>query len=239
MVFALALAGCGRTEPYRFPLFDAGADAGPDAGTDAGVDAGVDAGCPAPGCADGVREGFLDGCRYPVIAGCSGGFSLPGVLGVGTHCNRQAGDDTADPAGGGCTVEDLCAAGWHLCRNTQEVSRSSPDGCDAVALLPFFFITAQSGPGCGVCATGTDSSCTGASCQQGCLQTAVTANDVFGCGGIGDLPDPRSCSPLNRFSNNNCQALGSPWICDSNGTTEAHAVVKTSAFKGGALCCRD
>ena len=234
VIAALAFLACGRTEPYRWRLAEV------DAGIDAGVDAGSDAGpCLEPGCSDGEREGFLDGCRYPAIAGCSGGFSLPGVLGAGSHCERRSGDDSSNPTGAGCSVEDLCALGWHLCRSAEDVSRSSPDGCAAVAPLPLFFVTAQSGPGCGICATGTSTACTGDSCQQGCLQTAVMANDVFGCGGLGAAPQPGSCAPLNRFGHNLCGSLGSPWVCGSNGETEAHAVVKGSAAKGGALCCRD
>ena len=32
------------------------------------------------GCSDGTREGFLPAGSFPDIAGCSGGWSVPGIL---------------------------------------------------------------------------------------------------------------------------------------------------------------
>ena len=225
------LGGCGRSEPYRPVRSDGGADAGADA----------DAGCTnqAPGCSDGTREGFLDGCGYPEIAGCSGGFELAGVRGVGAHCGKSAGNDSPNPSGTGCSAEDLCASGWHLCRSAGEVQQASPDGCEAVASLPLFFVTAQSGSGCGVCATGDLTNCSSNSCQRGCFPTAEMSNDVFGCGGLGAAPDPSTCAPLNRFGNDLCVSLESPWSCGSNGVREAYLLVKSSAALGGSLCCHD
>ena len=239
----LVLTACGRTETYLPPHADAGIDAGVDAGADAGIDAGFDAGCPEAGCSDSTREGFLDACRYPNIAGCSGAFSVPGVVNRSTRCERRDGNSSANPLGIGCSVEDLCADGWHVCRTPADVVRSSPDGCLAVAALPLFFVSAQSGTGCGVCAVGAslDSArCSGLSCAVGCMQTPFTTNDIFGCGGIGDLPDTATCSVLNRFGNNTCFQLGAPWSCPSElGADEANTVFKSLPGAGGALCCRD
>src|SRR5437879_2912205 len=61
------------------------------------------------GCSDGEREGFTDLARWPDIAGCSGGFTVPGLVaanpgtacGLATFdtltpsCERKAGDDGA------------------------------------------------------------------------------------------------------------------------------------------------
>ena len=239
-MIVLLLLGCGRTEVYprRLPdgsvlLLDRDAGA-PDAGTsDAGP---PDAGCD-PGCADGTREAFRDACHYVLIAACEGAFTVPGVLDAGPRCGRQAGNNGADPSGQGCSVEDLCADGWHLCRDVPDVTRASSDGCAGAAFLPAFFVTAQTGPGCGNCATGTRTGCGGNTCEADCAPNAETTNDAFGCGGAGGTPQP-SCGVLNRFTNNLCTALSSPWSCGASGVREAVALLKGEG-PGGALCCRD
>jgi hypothetical protein len=204
----------------------------------------VDEGAACSGCADGTREGFAERRHYPQIAGCAGGFTRPGVLDLsGPFCGRHAGNDSSNPDGAGCNAEDLCAAGWHLCGSAAEVASHSPDGCAGVpGSPPLFFVTRQSGPGCWVCATGesTDpNQCSGDTCQRGCRQTLVTANDLFGCGNVGGTPDPDSCGVLDRASNNVCSELPAPWSCGPDGTREAHQVVKPGPAVGGALCCKD
>ena len=169
-------------------------------------------------CADGTREGFLDASTYPDIAACAGGFTVPGLLGTVATCGRKGGNDGPDPTGDGCA-----GAG------------DAPPGS--------FFATGQSGPGCDVCATGTQPDCGNNSCQQGCAPSPTMANDVFGCGNVGDIPDPTSCAPLDRFGNNLCAALPPPWSCpmDPAGAdvSEALLVTKPGADGGGVLCCRD
>ncbi len=227
--------GCGRTEVYARRLPDTSVVLTVDAGR--GEDAGIpDAGCTG-GCADCTREGYRDALHYRTIAACAGGFTVPGVLDAGATCGRLAGNDGPDPSGQGCSIEDLCAPGWHLCRTPTEVLAAAPDGCASVAFESAFFVTAQSGPGCGHCATGTTAGCTGETCTAGCAPNADTANDVFGCGGDGDAPQP-SCGAFNRFSNNICTQVDSLWSCGTDGLREAYALVKT-AGPGGALCCRD
>jgi hypothetical protein len=194
------------------------------------------------GCSDGAREGFLDAALYPDIAACSGGFQVAGLLGaLAPKCNLGGGDDSANPGGAGCSAADLCAGGWHVCESAAEVAERSPTGCDGSVGVnePVFFVTGQSGPGCGLCALGSspDPECGTCNCTPGCLQTDLTANDLFGCGSAGATPG--DCGVLDRFSGNVCNGLPAPWSCASgDGCDEAHQVVKPGSGAGGVLCCR-
>jgi hypothetical protein len=211
-----------------------------------------------PGCSDGEREGFTDATRYPDIAGCSGAWTVPGIhttnpgtapaCGVRTHdtqipsCARSAGDDGATPTGQGCSVADLCAAGWHVCNGAADVAVHSPDGCAGVVSAgdpPMFFATRQSSNGCGVCATGTriGDDCNSVSCTPGCAQTAALSNDFFGCGNYGATSPIVDCAPLDRFSNDQCADLPG-WTCPDS-FCEAFLVTKATSEFGGVLCCRD
>jgi hypothetical protein len=119
----------------------------------------------------------------------------------------------------GCSVEDLCAAGWHVCAGASEVAQRSPAGCAPAASVPgLFFATRQSGPGDAPCGAG--------------------ANDIFGCGSLGAVPDT-GCAPLDRFGHNLCSSLGPPWSCPGDEWGEANTVAKPDAGGGGVLCCRD
>lgn len=166
---------------------------------------------------------------------------MPGLLDPAPACGLAGGDDGPFPNGAGCSAADLCATGWHLCASAADVAGSSPTGCDGAVtgggLL--FFATGQSGPGCGLCATGdiVSMDCQSCICTEGCLQTKDTANDLFGCGTLGDVPG--SCGVLDRFSNNGCADLTAPWSCNGNGCDEALVVTKPGLAAGGVLCCRD
>jgi hypothetical protein len=220
------------------------------------------------GCADGQREGFVDTVAYPDIAGCGGGWTIPGVslfapaaapacpglVPEDTRhpaCDHGAGDDGANPTGTGCNVADLCAPDWHVCLDAPDVlTASGGEGCvDATQSgdPPLFFATRQSSTGCGVCATGdrTDATCTSLSCASGCLQTEAVSNDVFGCGNIGSGAGG-ACTPIDRFSQNLCGSLTAQgWACndptsaDDTGTCEIFTVVHSNPDTGGVLCCRD
>lgn len=202
---------------------------------------------PAPspvGCADGAREAFRDVAAYPRIAACAGGFDVPGLAqDLAPVCARGGGDDGHNPAGRGCAAEDLCAVGWHVCRSAAEVSARSPDGCVGShdAATASFFATRQSSSGCARCATGDDPTCGSNDCRVGCAQTAETTNDVFGCGTLGNAPDPSTCGPLDRFGDNLCDALRAPWRCEGDpaGVREALRVTKPGPEAGGVLCCAD
>jgi hypothetical protein len=216
------------------------------------------------GCADGTREGFVDLNANPNIAGCSGGWSVPGIMitnpgtapacpGVMTHdtvtpaCGRMGGDDGLNPTGTGCNVADLCAAGWHVCATSADIDSHSPDGCNGSVLdgdPPLFFASRQSSNGFGVCATGTrtDADCNSSSGTRGCAQTAATSNDVFGCGNIGSTAPLVDCAPIDHFGNDLCSGLsGTSWACNDNsgGLCEAYVVTHANAQFGGVLCCRN
>jgi hypothetical protein len=257
MFVALALAAGCRTPPLVLIERDGAPDlAAPDlAGADfAGVDfahadlARVDLTPNLSGCADGTREGFPDEQNFPNIAGCSGGFWVPGVLSAtrAPRCGRAAGNDSPNPSGVGCDVEDLCEEGWHVCASASDVALHSPSGCAGAAPSgALFFVTRQSSNGCRICATGTntaDPPCDGQSCVAGCAQSDATANDIFGCGSLGGAPDAPTCGVLDRFGNNLCMDLPPDWACGvapDPGLTEAEEVVHTGPDHGGALCCRN
>jgi hypothetical protein len=238
-------------------------DAAVDSPRDASVDVPADVSLNRSGCADGDREGFVEVVSYPDIAGCSGGWSVPGVMwqnpgtapacpSLATYdttdpaCGRRAGNDGANPDGNGCNVADLCESGWHVCTSAADITAHSPSGCGGATQPndpPLFFASRQSSNGCEQCATGsrTGSDCNSVSCTGGCAQTASTSNDVFGCGSLGLDTGFVGCGPIDRFSYNLCSALGNDWSCndDGSGLCEAYAIVHTGPAFGGVLCCRD
>ncbi|MGZ6144268.1 MAG: hypothetical protein ACXWLM_13085, partial [Myxococcales bacterium] len=216
----------------------------------------------AIGCSDGTREGFRDLSANPNIAGCSGGWSIPGInnfnptyapiCGIATFetrvpaCGRQSGNSSGNPAGAGCNVADLCAAGWHVCQSAREVAKLSPAGCAGATSdgdPPLFFSSRQTSNGCGVCDNGerTDADCNSGSCTTGCAPTPLLSNDLFGCGNFGSTAPLVDCGPFDRFSQNDCSGLQpSSWNCDSPyGLCEAYTATKADADFGGVLCCRD
>ncbi|MCA9705290.1 MAG: hypothetical protein KDK70_05545 [Myxococcales bacterium] len=171
------------------------------------------------GCADGFRDALLDEATFPNVAACAGGFAVPGVDLDTPLCDRQAGNDGLLPDGMGCSIDDLCAAGWHLCTSRDQVAAAGLGNCDGVAWGGQFFATRQSGMGSNTCnASGT--------------------NDVFGCGDIG-YTDISSCSPLNRSTGNLCVELSGPWQCDVDAYDEVSNLSKPGPTHGGARCCRD
>lgn len=172
------------------------------------------------GCADGLRDALEDEAAYPQIAACAGGFGVPGINVGAPLCDRQGGDDNGALADGmGCSIEDLCAAGWHVCVDLGEVAAKLPGGCGGVTWSNQFFATRQSGEGSNTCnPTGT--------------------NDVFGCGDIG-YTDISGCAPLNRSTGNLCANISGPWQCDEDAYDEVSHIIKTGSTHGGALCCVD
>ena len=235
-IAVVLLGGCGAKTGLQaadVSSDEEDADVLPDAESDAEV-------VSVAGCSDGERESFVDFAVYSDVAGCAGGWDIPGVYVVQPPaCGRRAGDDGPNPNGMGCNVEDLCEAGWHVCRSAGELSASSPDGCaGAAGASGSFFATRQSGPGRGECATGTTPGCAGSDAVAGCAPNDETTNDIFGCGGTGDLP-AESCWPLDRFGHHQCHVLPPPWSCNSSGTDEALVVIKPGPEAGGVICCRD
>jgi len=197
----------------------------------------------AKGCSDGTREGFVDEEIYPAIAGCSGGWSIPGLLSdPKPACSYMSGNTSSNPTGSGCSAADLCAPGFHVCKGAGDVALRSVTGCVGAASAPgLFFATRQGSTGCGVCTLGmlVDLDlCSGCSCASGCAPNDTTANDLFGCGTLG-APPAGDCGVLDVSSWNACDALGAPWVCGGDGCNESNAVVKLGPQGGGVLCCAD
>jgi hypothetical protein len=175
------------------------------------------------GCSDGTREAFTSPTQFPNIAGCAGAWSVPGLGTTTPQCRRAAGNTGSNPTGKDCNVADLCQVGWHVCETGSMVQiKSNGGGCASAGIATgsnVFFASRQSGTGGAMCGVGS--------------------NDLFGCGDIGIAPDPTTCGPLDRFSNDLCAALPATWSCGMNGNEEVNNVTKTAIENGGVLCCRD
>jgi choice-of-anchor A domain-containing protein len=203
---------------------------------------------PTVGCADGKRDGFFDQRRYPCIAACSTKWSSPGVVGQTPKCQRQAGDDFPNQPDG-CSVEDACAPGWHVCASQEEVETGFRHDGSCLDAGAGFYTSQVSGPGCGRCAfaSGTNSECDGANCRQDCSPNTLTRNDLFGCGTLtnanGEIeqayPDPLTCGPFNIFSGNLCGSVPGLNCGAEGGYTEADVATKSEYPGGGVLCCAD
>ncbi|HET6149744.1 MAG TPA: hypothetical protein VFH68_19555 [Polyangia bacterium] len=184
------------------------------------------------GCADGTREAFTNIQRFPSIAGCSGGWSIAGVVTPASStamCARAAGNDGARPNGNGCTVEDLCAAGWHVCLGANELDALNVT-CAQAQLPPV-----GGAAGAGVLFFATRQRMQGNVCNA---DDTNGTNDIHGCGNFGLAEDP-DCAPLDRhLSHTECDQAP-PWDCGNNnpGTTEALLVIKPGSAAGGVLCC--
>jgi len=197
---------------------------------DAGEPPGVMGAPTIVGCSDGTREGFRDVTNWPSIAGCAGAFQMPGVIGspdLAAQCNLLAGDTSANPSGVGCTAADLCAEHWHLCRDGDDVSQHSPtgdcEGCVPAGEQRFFLVAIGASP-MGICIADTQS-----------------ANDLHGCGGLGQ-PESDTCAPLSRrMGFADCLETKGVWSCGdaSDSLQEAAVVTKPQITMGGALCCKD
>jgi hypothetical protein len=185
------------------------------------------------GCSDGTREAFVDAVRFPSVAGCSGGWSVPGLLterSMAPACARTAGNDSTNPSGTGCTVEDLCADGWHVCRDASELTLAGVT-CQDAGIGPVtagggaaFFATRQRG-----------------TAPTGCSPGATTgSNNLHGCGNFGRVEDPGCAPPFDRQIESTVCAANPPWAC-SDATSimnEATVVTKSGSEAGGVLCCR-
>jgi hypothetical protein len=245
-IFIIAAAACRVLEPGLPQTYDG--EAPPDVSTDeAAADAPADVAQPdvaadqgrdepglpvdprQAGCSDGTREGFTSLRDWPDIAGCSGAWSIAGLMGPQAKdpsCMRQAGNDGLNSPGDGCGVADLCASTWHVCVDAADVRHSSPSGCESAvqSVEPRFFLTLA-----------------GASSQGICAPDRSASNDLHGCGNMGQS-ESASCQPLNRrLSYAECQASMDVWSCGGPGEhlSEAAIVSKKQSALGGVLCCRD
>jgi len=166
--------------------------------------------------------------RYDLLV-----WSVPGLVttaSMAPACARGAGNDGRNPNGAGCTVEDLCAEGWHVCRGASELTTLSVTcaeaGIPAVTTGSngaMFFATRQRGMA-----------------PMGCVPDATTgSNNLHGCGNFGRAEDPGCNPPLDRQIESTVCATTPPWACSESGTTmtEATVVTKSSSAAGGVLCC--
>jgi hypothetical protein len=181
-------------------------------------------GAPPVGCSDGSREYFTSLLVYPAIAGCSGAWSVKGLVSnaaMQPQCNREGGNDGAQPNGNGCSVTDLCAAGWHVCDDKLEVAMLALGGCPG-ATAPGLWIVRAGGP-----TQTTDCSGPG-------------LNNLFGCGmGVGAVANA-NCTPLSRVLTHNPCNSTPPWDCGGFiATLETEEVTKSSSDGGGVMCCAD
>jgi len=230
--------GAGSVSGLAGALGTAGAAAGmggDGADSGGGAEDGGDRSDAAPatsGCSDGTREAFIDAVRFPSVAGCSGGWSVPGVLTVRSmapECTRTAGNDSSNPSGAGCTVEDLCADGWHVCRDASELTLADVT-CQDAGIGP---VTASGGAFFATRQRGT--------APTGCSPGATTgSNNLHGCGNIGRLEDPGCAPPFDRQIESTVCAANPPWVCSDPTSimNEAMVVTKSGSEAGGVLCCR-
>jgi hypothetical protein len=190
-----------------------------------------------PGCSDGTREGFIDSNTFYMIAGCSGGWAMPGLTsgqsGAPYFACTSAGNSGSNPYGASCNAANLCASGWHICLGAQDVASHLPSGKTCydswTGSEKRFFATRQPSQGNGYCNTSG-------------------MNDIFGCGNFGDPPQLGSCGMLNAFSSEDCLAIAKApgsntivWDCAASGDTqnELYLVKKNGPELGGVLCCKD
>jgi len=215
---------------------DAAADSGSDGADPVEPGDGGDAADGPPtaiGCADGTREAFADPARFPTIAGCAGGWSVPGLLtdqSLAPGCARAAGNDGSNATGVDCTVEDLCADGWHVCRGASELTQMGVTCQDSGIASgtagggAMFFATRQRG-----------------TAPTGCSVEATTgSNNLHGCGNFGRVEDPGCAPPLDRQLENTGCTANPPWSCNDPTSimTEAMVATKPGSTRGGVLCCR-
>jgi hypothetical protein len=182
------------------------------------------------GCSDGTAEVLLsvDG-----LTACAGAWTVPGVV-VDSEptCDRAAGNDGINRSGEGCSVSDLCAPGWHVCRDAGDVAvhggeaacqRLTPPDPEGV---PFIFLTRQRG-------SGDEATCSPDGSED-------QADDAWGCGTLGlDAPD---CRPLDRHlaileDGGGC---ADPFDCGEDPLLEGQNITKREPEQGGGvLCCSD
>ena len=181
-------------------------------------------GCSPSGCADNTREGFQTLATYPEIAACQGGFQVAGILHSVPACGNNAGNNSTNPNGIGCSIADLCAEGWRPCASPLEVGQRTTAGIPSDFPDVSFFAAAVSGPA-----------------SMGDGECGIGSNDFFGLGTAGASADRGTCAPLTRSSGEKCDDLPPPWDCGDSGAVwqydEADQATKPGPQGGGVLCC--
>jgi hypothetical protein len=184
------------------------------------------------GCSDGSAEALL---ATSGLAACAGAWSVPGVVDeTEPTCDRTAGNGSENSSGEGCSVADLCAVGWHVCRDAADVAAHGgeeactnlqppePDGGEL-----FIYVTRQRGGG-DLPTCDPD----GSEDERG--------DDVWGCGTLGlEAPD---CRPLDRHLALEVEegGCGELYQCGDDSLSEGRNVTKVVSAEGAAaLCCSD
>jgi hypothetical protein len=211
------VADASERDAFATPPDASPSDAGP--GTD-------------PGCADGTREGFHDVATFPHVAACAGAFLVGGLRVPDQRtCSSEGGNNGTHAGGQGCSAGDLCALGWHVCKNGDDFVASGTNVTCAAAVASAalsettFYASAQPSHGTGIC----DSS---AADDGG-------TDDVFGCGTGGTLTvGMGACGPFDATLGGGCGNDSVHWACGPMSSDE-RSVVKKSSGAGGVLCCHD
>jgi hypothetical protein len=183
------------------------------------------------GCSDGSAESLL---ATTGLAACAGAWTIPGVvLESEPACDRAAGNDGRNPFGEGCNVADLCAVGWHVCRDASDVSlHGGEEACRELAPpspdgeTGYIYLTRQRGGG-------DEQVCTSEGSPE-------AADDAWGCGTIG--LETVNCSPLDRHIGieEDGGACTEPFNCGEDPSAEGLYVTKSAPEQGGGvLCCSD
>jgi cysteine-rich repeat protein len=173
------------------------------------------------GCADGTRDGFL--MVFDSVAACAGDFGVAGLNAprTGVPACLDSGDDGPDPDPDGCSAADLCAEGWSICPDHNQIEArigNAPCGGVDQAFEPGFFATNQPSL--------DDVSC-----------AIAGSNGIIGCGDVGSPAGAATCVSLTRAAGNLCLAAAPGWTCE-NASSERTTVVKSGGHGGGVLCCR-
>jgi hypothetical protein len=205
--------------PVDAPLDAATArtDAGENEGGANEVDASI------VGCADGTREYLLDTTLHVGVAGCGGAFLAHGMLtksDAGSPCHKRGGNSAANglATGLGCSADDLCAVGWHVCASATEFV-DSVGTCAEDSGAPesgVFYASATRGTG-----------------NLQCDGDGGT-NDLFGCGATG-VGVGGGCGAFNA-SLSTFKPI-SYWLL--GGASTELIDVQKQAGPGGVLCCHD
>lgn len=208
--------------PIPDTAVDTAVDAAPDVSSDVAPDPAL------VGCADGTREGFLHVNQYPLLAACTGAWDIPGIHHPeGPACGREAGNDGLNTLGQGCNVEDLCAAGWHVCLGKTDVLMRNETGCDGImtgAVSPAFFLARTSSTGA-------------FNCAPDAIGEPVSENDLFGCGDLGCKATVDTCAPLTQASHDLCKTLKNMPGCSCTWNADG-TDVKCSPSSGGCGWCK-
>lgn len=184
------------------------------------------------GCSDGTAEALF---ATSGLAACAGAWLVPGVVEeTEPTCNRAAGNSSENASGEGCSVADLCAPGWHVCRDASDVaghggeevcSNLQPPEPDGGEL--FMYVSRQRGGGADLPTCDPDGT------EDG------RGDDVWGCGTLG--VETGDCKPLDHHMGLEGEVGGceEPFDCGSDPAAEGLYVTKRTPSGGGALCCTD